>query len=238
MFLERSGEDRNQLGYFLVNRSNITKKVNETLVFEDVSPPCVESGHSAVIGPISRELLMGFYLVRNGWCGGTEKLYTYKSFNNNTVVTAVFFDIPSNTLVIGMEDSPDNPGDDYYQDIIFQVDTAPLLLPSHLEGKVPFACDETCTNCNYTTGACRIRSQISLGLWIIMGVTTTLGVLLIIAIVVIFHLVKGKNIGRSVLLNGRAVHASIVNQIEEDSRDVLINEEREDFDDSEVVSLN
>jgi len=230
MLLERSGENKSQLGYFLVNRSNTRKIINETLVFEDVSPPCVESGHSALLGPFPKELLMGFYLVPNGWCGGTGKLYTNKAFNNNTVVSAVFFDIPSNTLVIGMEDSPDKPGDDY-QDVIFQIDTAPLLLPSHLKGKVPIACDVTCTNCNYTTGTCRTR-QISLALSIIMGATTTLGILLLVAIVVIVHLVRSKN-----LPDGWLVPSTNANRMDEDSRDVLINEEREDFDDSEV-SIN
>jgi len=227
MFLQNNGSFKNQLGYFTVSTSRPDTIVEHKLVFLDTSTECLSTGAFVLLGPFDQSTMVGFYIVSNGWCGGTDLLYSYNKFNNESIVlSAVFFDRDSNTLVVGMEDLPGRVGDDY-QDVVFQVDTNPALEPNDFKGDVPFICDSNCDNCNFTTGNCiyQFRRR-SLGL--ILSVTFGLAVLLIIAIGVIIYLIRKKNVGRGVLPEGWfPVSNSLADQLqyEDKKTEDLVSEE-------------
>jgi hypothetical protein len=228
MFILNSGSFRNQLGYFLVSASNPNHITKEELVFYDSSKECIKTGDFVTVGPFKPDDMIGFYLVSDGWCGGQDKVYTFPGFNNNSaILTSVFFDNASSTLIIGMEDKPGKPGDDY-QDVVFQVDSDPMLLREDFLGDVPFICSLSCDNCNYTTGSCIFnRSRYSRSVGIILAITFGLAFLLIIAIGVIIYLVRVKSIGRGVLPEGWfPVSNSLADQLQiEDNKEEEFDKE-------------
>jgi len=207
------------------------KLITFTLPLLDSSSDCVSTGDFVLLGPFDSSLMVGFYIVSNGWCGGTDKLYTVNTFNNGSkVLSTVFYHYSSHTVIIGMEDLPGSRFGDDLQDVVFQVDTDPQLVPADFYGDIPFICDLDCDNCNYTSGNCIYYRRRNFGTGIILAVAFGLAFFLIIAVGIIIYLIRIKNVGRGVLPNGwYPVSNSLADQLQlEDSK-----QEELDSDDEE-----
>jgi len=232
MFLQNNGTFKNQLGYFTVSTSQPDKIVEHKLVFLSTAKDCLNTGDFVKLGPFLSNIMIGFYIVSNGWCGGTDILYTLNTFNNDsTILTTTFFDsVTGGTLVIGMEDMIGKEGDDY-QDVVFAIDTIPPLNPSDFKGDIPLVCKENCADyCNFTTGNC--ISQRNYGrnsrIGVILSITFGLAFFLIIAIAIIIYLIRMKSVGRGVLPEGwYPVPNSLADQLQIDDN------KEEELDDEE-----
>ncbi len=118
-FIMETATWTNQLGYFLTDASN-TAVNSPTLFWRNIKPDCLKARDTVVLGPFPAGTYLGFYLIANGDCGGTKKLYSAPSLNaNGHVATVAFYDGTREEVTFGYEDG----GGDDYSDVLFNVAT-------------------------------------------------------------------------------------------------------------------
>jgi len=123
---------RNQFGYFLYNQTNPAVAgvaSNFTTVFPDVSNPrtggtgCLLPGYTTEAGPIPGGVFLGFWVIANGYGGGTDR---WVSFTDGATLrnvdgknhTAFVYISNLTTTLFGFEDL-NGLGDSDYNDVMF-----------------------------------------------------------------------------------------------------------------------
>jgi Domain of unknown function (DUF4114) len=152
IFLFEGAGYRNVVGWY-----NVSNPALQGTLFPDVNDACLNAGDYVSVNFKANDEI-GFWLVANGECGGTDKFYSQAALNTvdgGRRHISAFVDLGRERMVFGFDDQRSAIWDNDFNDAMFALDISGGTIDF---GNMAKACTEThCENgasCDFNTGTC------------------------------------------------------------------------------------